>query len=33
MSGGIVAQKTDRRRRSWEAAPGGWLIERKRGAE
>lgn len=32
-SGEIIAQKTDRRRKSWEAAPGGWLVEQKRGAE
>lgn len=31
-SGAIVAQKTDRRRKRWEAAPVGWLAERKPGA-
>ena len=28
-----VAQKTDRRHKSYSAAPGGWLTEQKRGAE
>jgi hypothetical protein len=32
-SGAIVEQKTDRRRKSRDAAPGGWLVEKKRGAE
>ena len=32
-SGAIVEQKTDRRRKSCDAAPGGWLVEQKRGAE
>lgn len=32
-SGAIVAQKTDRRHKSWEAQPMGWLAEKKDGAE
>lgn len=31
--GAIVEQKTDRRRKSWEAQPMGWLVECKDGAE
>lgn len=32
-NGAIVAQKTDRQRKSWDAAPVGWRCEQKRGAE
>ena len=32
-SGSIVEQKTDRRRKSWDAKPMGWLCEQKDGAE
>lgn len=32
-SGQIVVQKTDRRRKEYDAKPMGWLAEQKDGAE